>query len=171
MFYLSTLQGQEKGCVEYQVQRHGNWLKTMCMTRGTGRVLNKKTLQAYTAYPIKLHLEAEPKVGKAGGEFHGLLQGLASYKGLVSSNSFMQLEVNLPFPWAFPPRMTGDRRRKQELVCRKEGRPEVGAVIILISVYSTSILPAKKHFVSGWLGSISKQKIQLSWEKASLVIQ
>lgn len=39
--------------------------------------------------------------------------------------------------------MIGDRSRKQELVCRKEGRPEIGAVIILISVYSTSVLPTK----------------------------
>lgn len=63
----------------------------------------------------------------------------------------MELEVNQPFPQYFPPRMMRDRSRKQELVCRKEGRPEIGAVIILISVYSTSVLPTKKHFVSGWL--------------------
>lgn len=60
----------------------------------------------------------------------------------------MELEVNQPFPRCFPPRMIGDRSRKQELVCRKEGRPEIGAVIILISVYSTSVLPAKKNILS-----------------------
>lgn len=141
-------------------------LKQMYMTLTKKKVLNKKRkhFRHIQLNLIKLHFEVGPKVGKAGEKFHGLLQGLCFHDTLLC-----HWESFYHFPGPSLPRMKGAGRRKQELVGRKEDQ-EIGAVIILIPFYSTSI-PVPKAFCQ-WRAWFYFKLVNLtSWKKASHVIQ
>lgn len=99
-------------------------------------------------------------MGKAGEKFCGLLQGLCFHDTLLCLwESFYH------FPGPSLPRMKGAGRRKQELVGRREDQ-EIGAVIILIPFYSTSI-PVPKAFCQ-WRAWFYFKMVNLtSWKKAS----
>ena len=113
--------------------------KQMYMTLTKKKYLIRKHFRHIQLNLIKLHFEVGPKVGKAGEKFHGLLQGLCFHDTLL-----WHWESFYHFPGPSLPRMKGAGRRKQELVGRKEDQ-EIGAVIILIPFYSTSI-PIPKAF-------------------------